>query len=567
MEKSEETAIFGNKTETTSLETDDAISQLYRILAHANQIASNTELDGLLNEMLDLINLVCEAESGTLYLVDQQTEELVFKVERRNNESQRLVGERIKLGKGIAEETACEARTIIVEDLANDPRWYGPLRDPAKELRNVISFPLLLRGKPIGVVQVFNYNQDPLQLIQLLGNRMASEINKAMLLQASQKRRERLETLVSTIREITSTLDRDQILKHIIDNARNLLNAEASSLFLLDEKTGELILHIARDIHQTQLPPIRVPAERSIIGHVVKTGETVLVADAYADERHYAGVDQISGLSTRTILAVALRTPTVVLGRERGTSESQIIGGIEVINKITGPFNEEDAQLLCTLADQAATVLHIANLFADANELFFDTIKALVAAIDAKDPYTEGHSQRVSDFSVALAQELGLSAEKVHQIRIGALLHDVGKIGVPDIILTKPDHLTDEEWEKMKAHPTIGANIMGQVRMLQAEILALAEHHERLNGKGYPNGLTNKQISLFGRIVAVADVFDALTSDRPYRDALSVEKTLEYMRKNSGTHLDGKCVEGLIQAYLKGKIKIQKEREHLQNQR
>jgi HD-GYP domain-containing protein (c-di-GMP phosphodiesterase class II) len=253
----------------------------------------------------------------------------------------------------------------------------------------------------------------------------------------------------------------------------------------------------------------------------------------------------------------------VVLGQDRGEAESKIIGGLEVVNKLDGMFTEEDAQLLSTLANQTATVLRLARLYAEANELFIDTIKAITTAIDAKDPYTHGHSQRVSDFSVAIAKELNLPPKVIHHIRIGGLLHDVGKIGIPDAILTKPGRLTDDEFKKMKEHPLIGANIMKQVRMLQAELPALAEHHERLDGRGYPFGLRDGQISLVGRVVAVADIFDALTSDRPYRAALSIEDALEILNENRDAHLDGECVDALIQAYVKGDIRTQKEQEQM----
>ena len=198
--------------------------------------------------------------------------------------------------------------------------------------------------------------------------------------------------------------------------------------------------------------------------------------------------------------------------------------------------------------------------------VFIDTIKAITAAIDAKDPYTRGHSQRVSDFSRITAQKMGLPAEIVHHIRVGALLHDVGKIGIPDMILGKPARLTDEEYDVMKNHPTIGANIMKEVRMLQRELPALAEHHERLDGKGYPNGLTNEEISLAGRIVAVADVFDALTSERPYKKAFSAEETLDILNNDRNTHFDGQVVDAFIDAYLDGLIKTQKERDQLEDQ-
>jgi HD-GYP domain-containing protein (c-di-GMP phosphodiesterase class II) len=537
-------------------------SRLYRILARANRIASNTELDELLDEMLDLIALVCGANAGTLYLRDQATHELVFKVVLGSEENQKLVGQRISIHEGIAGTTLREARPIVVEDLQKDPRWFGPIGDGQNKLTNAISFPLLLRGRAIGVVQVFNFTHAPLQLIQLLGNRMASEIEKAVLLEASEQRGQRLETLVQIIQEITTTLDRDQLLTSIIHSARELLNAEASSLFMMDEDTGDLLLQIASNIDKTDVPPLRIPAGQGIIGHVVKTGESVLVSDASTDTRHYSNADQVTGLDTHSLVAVPLCTPTVILGQERGKTEAKIIGGLEAMNKLEGDFTQEDLQLLQALANQAATVLLLAGLYADANDLFIDTIQAITAAIDAKDPYTRGHSQRVSDFSVIIAQEMDLPTETVHQIRVGGLLHDVGKIGVPDMILTKPDPLTDKEYNKMKRHPAIGADIMGQVRMLRDEIHALSEHHERMDGNGYPNGLIAEQISLAGRIVAVADVFDALTSDRPYREALSAEEALEYLNNNRGTHLDNQCVDAIMSAFLKGKIKTQKEKGH-----
>ncbi len=536
---------------TGPLRAADETSQLYRILARANRIASNTELDELLREMLDLIILVCGASTGTLYLLDEENDELVFQLICGNETSPELIGKRIGATQGIVGASVQQAGAIVVDDLASDSRWYGPIGEGENKLNNTISFPLLLRGKPIGAVQVFNFTQQPLQLIQLLGNRMASEYEKAMLLRNSQQHSQRLQGLIDLIAKISTTLDRDQILNLIIDQARDLLHAEASSMFLVDQDTNDLVLHLTKDVHMTSLPPLRIPPDTGIIGHVVNTGEAVCIKDAEGDPRHYKGIDQISGVRTKSLLAVPLRVPNVVLGRERGVTEACIIGGVEAINKIEGVFNDTDIQLLSTLAEQAATVLHIASLYANADELFLNTIKALVAAIDAKDPYTEGHSQRVSDYSVAIANELGLSAEMRHSIRIGALLHDIGKIGVPDTILTKPGRLTPEEFSEIKKHPAIGANIIQQVRLLENELPALAQHHERLDGRGYPKGLKGDQISPIARIVAVADVFDALTSDRPYRPAMDVETAIEILKREAGPHLDPRYVDALISAYLK----------------
>jgi putative nucleotidyltransferase with HDIG domain len=185
-----------------------------------------------------------------------------------------------------------------------------------------------------------------------------------------------------------------------------------------------------------------------------------------------------------------------------------------------------------------------------------DIIKALAAAIDAKDPYTVGHSHRVSTYAVAVARRLGLSPEMIQHVRIGGLLHDIGKIGIPDAILLKPGRLTQEEYNWMKKHPEVGENIMKQVRLLHNALPCLGEHHEKMDGTGYPRGLKGDQISILGRIVAVADVFDAITSDRPYRIGLSVEDGLDLLCEGVGTQFDGNCVEAFIDLVQNKKITL-----------
>ena len=547
----------GNIT-SSSTASDEETPYLYEILARANQIASSTELDELLDQMLDLIIEVCGGNAGTLYLLDAERGELEFKVIRGPNSDQSLIGKRLKIDLGIVGATMKQSQPLVIEDLPNDPRWQK-VAGSSEGLLNVISTPLLLRGEAIGVVQAFNYSREPLQIIQMLGARMASEIEKAVLLEASQKRTARLEALIDIIGIIGSNLDRDQVLQLIVRYARDLLQAEHASLFLVDEETDEIVLHISSS--EEQVPELRIPRGRGIIGHAIESGDIIFVTDVHEDARHVTAAEPITGVTTTSLIAVPLATRTVQLGQELGSSQTKIIGGIEAINRRDGTiFTSEDAELLQTLATQAATVFQIAKLYGDANELFLDTIQAMVASVDAKDPYTHGHSQRVSEFSVAVGRHMGLPTEQLHRLRIGALLHDIGKIGVPDTILSKPGRLTEAEVDKMKMHPAIGAGIMKNVRLLHDELPALAEHHEHMDGSGYPHGLIGDQITLFGRIVAVSDVFDALTSDRPYRRALDVEEVLNHMQRDSGTHFDGSCVQALIKAYMDGDIKIQKDR-------
>jgi HD-GYP domain-containing protein (c-di-GMP phosphodiesterase class II) len=188
-------------------------------------------------------------------------------------------------------------------------------------------------------------------------------------------------------------------------------------------------------------------------------------------------------------------------------------------------------------------------------ELFIGTVKGLAAAIDGKDPYTRGHSERVSRFSMAIAQRLGLSDEEIEKIRISALLHDVGKIAIDDNILKKPAALTDEEYEIMKKHPQKGYKIMSQIPAMKEFLAGMYMHHEMVNGMGYPQGLKGDEIPLMGKIVAVADTFDAMTTDRPYQKAMKFEDALARIESFVGTRYDPGVVAAFSEACKEGQIR------------
>jgi HD-GYP domain-containing protein (c-di-GMP phosphodiesterase class II) len=188
-------------------------------------------------------------------------------------------------------------------------------------------------------------------------------------------------------------------------------------------------------------------------------------------------------------------------------------------------------------------------------ELFIGTVKGLAAAIDGKDPYTRGHSERVSRFSIAIAQRLGISDDEVEKIRISALLHDVGKIGIDDSILKKPSALTDEEYEVMKKHPQKGYKIMSQIPAMKEFLPGMYMHHEMVDGKGYPQGLKGHEIPLMGKIVAVADTFDAMTTERPYQKAMKFDDALARIESFVNTRYDAEVVAALVAACKEGQIR------------
>src|SRR6266508_2233382 len=518
-------------------------------IRRANAIAANNELDALLDQMLDLFVEVAHAEAGTLYLYDAETDELVVKVVKGDSQSRGLIGTRFPATRGIAGAALRQRGPLFIDDVSADERWDRRVGELSElRLKTMYCLPLLLNDRAVGVVQVFNLPEaavdqdEELALLQDLGDRMASEIAKTRLLEQAQLRQRRLNALVDIISHLTTTLDRQELLTRIMNHARDLLEVEATSVWELD--------------HQHDPPLLRL--------HVA-TGQRMLVEDVSKEERHYKQADQQSGFVTRSILCVPLRAPGIQLGQERGEIQASIIGGAQALNKLNGGmFTNDDIELFETLASQAATVLQVARLNEDTYKLFIGVIKVVAGAIDAKDPYTQGHSQRVSEFSVAIAEEIGLAREAINHVRIGGILHDVGKIGVPDAILKKAGGLSEQEFDEIKKHPLRGYEIMRQEELrwlLREELPALLEHHERPDGRGYPQHLSAEKISLIGRIVHVADVFDALTSDRPYHDGRTAEVAVNILKKGAGDDFDAQCVDAFCRARARGKVKTQKEHE------
>jgi HD-GYP domain-containing protein (c-di-GMP phosphodiesterase class II) len=552
--------------------TSSGYRRVIDAIRRANTIAATNELDALLDQMLDLFVEVASAAAGTLYLYDADRDELIFKVVKGDPHSRGLIGTRFPAARGIAGAALHGRAPIFIPHVADDPRWDRRLGELSElRLETMYCLPLIVREQPVGVVQVFNLpaaavdEDEDLALLQDLGDRMASEIEKTRLLGDAQQREKRLSALVDIISQLTTTLERDRLLTLIMNHARDLLEVEATSVWELDRQSGLLRLHVATGDRGERLKAVTVPVGQGIIGHVVETGERVLVDDVTTDPRHNKQVDAESGFVTRSILSVPLRSPSIDLGPQRGKVPESIIGGAQALNKRNGgSFSEDDIALFEALAGQAATVLQLARLYDDTQKLFEGVVNVVAGAIDAKDPYTQGHSQRVSDYSVAIAEELGLTREEIYHIRLGGILHDVGKIGVPDAILKKPDRLTDDEMDEMRQHPTKGYEIMRKEELrwlLREELPALLEHHERLDGRGYPRGLAGKEtISLIGRIVAVADVFDALTSDRPYRAGMPAEDALAILRRGAMKEFDPDCVEAFCRARAKGKALTQRER-------
>lgn len=267
----------------------------------------------------------------------------------------------------------------------------------------------------------------------------------------------------------------------------------------------------------------------------------------------------VSGIAAVFSLVVGLVMARILIRRVQTLTDvtSEISEGNFEVRATTSGL-DEIAQLANNFNNMAgsieALVRRLRHALRQNQELFLETIRTLATAIDAKDPYTRGHSERVSSYSLAIARHLGLNQDEVFRVRIAAILHDVGKLGIRDGILNKPAGLTDEEYAIMRRHAEIGAQIMAPIRMLKDIIPGIRNHHETWDGKGYPDGLHGEGIPLVARIIGVADTFDAMTTTRPYQKAMTLEFVMQKMHDMSGTRFDPQVIQAFDAAVRKGDI-------------
>src|SRR6266851_3748480 len=336
-----------------------------------------------------------------------------------------------------------------------------------------------------------------------------------------------LDTLLDITRRLMTVTDLDALLRLIADATVTMVGAERATIFIVDGERQEYWSRVATG---QGVGEIRFPLGVGIAGTVAKTGETISIPDAYADPRFNPENDKRTGFRTRNLLTLAMTG-----------HDGVVIGVFQAINKTTGEFTIEDEVTLGSLASSAAVAVENAQLVNAQKRLWLSLIETLATTVDARDQQTAGHSKRVTRYAAVIGAELGLAADDLERLQAAALLHDYGKIAVRDRFLQKPGKLDDAEFAYMKAHAEKTAEFLSYLvfppDMREVPVIA-AQHHERMDGKGYPKGLIGDAILPGARIVAAADVFDALTAPRYYKPAYGLDKTLEIMDGMTGAHLD-----------------------------
>ncbi|MFD0678102.1 MULTISPECIES: HD domain-containing phosphohydrolase [unclassified Paenibacillus] len=364
------------------------------------------------------------------------------------------------------------------------------------------------------------------------------------------------EEMLRVIFEYAAKIANERRLDHLImlmaDMGREMIISDRCTVWLLDKQKNEVYSTVAHGV-----PPLRLPSNAGLVGHSIGTGLPIFIDDAYQNvefkevlERGAIAMDQKTGYRTKALMVIPFRN-----------NEGEIMGAYQAVNKLTEQeqFSEKDLEHLSLAASYAGKSLESALLSNEIEETQKEIIFTMGEIGESRSKETGNHVKRVAEYSYILALGLGMSEEEAELLKIASPMHDIGKVAIPDAVLKKPGKLTEEEFDIMKSHTDIGYGLLknSNRHILKTAAIVAHQHHEKWNGRGYPSGLSGENIHIYGRITAIADVFDALGSERVYKSAWELDRILNLFKEESGEHFDPKVVD----AFMEQLPKILKVRE------
>jgi len=371
-------------------------------------------------------------------------------------------------------------------------------------------------------------------------------VNRAISGSRLKKENIRLKALIPLF-EISKLLVTEIDLAHLFRIITEVLVQELAvdrvSLMLVDEASGTLLIRASHGLASDLALKARRKVGEGVSGLVLKHRKPLIIsAGRHPDQ------EVMDAINREDMPASSMSVP--LIGKNK-------LFGVLNVSKFSGaPFTVSDLQIALILSSQVVTAMENAALYEDLRENYFRTVQALVAAVEAKDPYTRWHSTNVAKYAVAIARDMEMSPSQLEEIHIAAILHDVGKIGISELIICKPDRLSAEEFDIMKDHPAHGIRILEPIGFSSAIIDAIYQHHERFDGKGYPQGLAGEAITLAARILNVADTIDAMVSERPYRGTISSQEVLDELERESGGQFDRRVTDTAKRLIEKGLLKL-----------
>ncbi len=441
-------------------------------------------------------------------------------------------------GQGLSGRAVRSRFPVVVHDIASDPSLLR--RDTLLDLgfKDAGAFPLISRDKPFGVLVLYTdqagfFGPTRVEFFQAFSNQAAAALENARLFEETGARLQQLQALRNIDLAITASLDVRVTLTVILDQVTTHLKADAANVLLFDPYTQSLRFAINRGFRSKALQTASLRLGEGHAGRAALERQIVTVQNLATEAGEFSRSARFSEEGFVAYFAIPL------------IAKGQVKGVLEVFHRHALSPTPEWLAFLEALAGQAAIAIDNSSLFDNLQRVNTDlvmaydtTLEGWSKALDLRDKETEGHTLRVTDLTLRLARTMGVRDDDLVHIRRGALLHDIGKMGIPDQILLKPGPLTDEEWNVMRKHPVYAYELLASIAYLRQALDIPYCHHEKWDGAGYPRGLREKQIPLAARIFAVVDVYDALISDRPYRPAWPKEKALAYIREQAGKHFD-----------------------------
>ena len=522
----------------------EQLNVLYRI---QNVPYETTKITGICQELARILSQVFQPGSVALHLKGEEDKPqpvcVLGEIDREDLDN---------LSRFVTRVAMVQKNILIFSDLSREGFWTGSTWNHPQSLKNVMCIPLEADGRVFGTVELYNVpggllaqQQGP--QVEFL-SQVIREMEKVLGFCAAHEKQkndlqfavDELSLLYDISNALTSTLDLDEMLRFIVKNALKSFKAKVVSLMLLERSKQELSIRFAEGLTEEIIRDARVKIGEGVAGRVAASGEPLLLVDMM-------GIDSVD---IQKDIKSALSVPLKI--------RDEVIGVLNVSKTSRYQFTETDLKLLFNMGSLAAQAIEKASLYEDIKDSleelkssYMNTVKALSKAIEAKDPYTQGHVDRVAKYGLSIAMQLNPDLVKDEFFRYALILHDIGKIEIPDTILNKRGALDEEEMAIMRRHPEAGAKIIKPVKFLREVADMVRYHQERFDGKGYPKGLKGEEIPLIARIISVADAFDAITSDRPYRKARPIDEARTEIKKHAGTQFDPVVVQALCQAMEK----------------
>jgi HD-GYP domain-containing protein (c-di-GMP phosphodiesterase class II) len=553
------------------------VSDLKRTLHEASML---TRLAGIINSSLDIETVLdqsmkcvenfLDAEASSIFEIDKDSGNLFFRFVRGSKGS-KAKEIRLKMGEGVAGWVAQTGESTIVSNVETDERFSKSVDNKTGfKTKTILCVPLKIHDEVVGALQVLNkknnrtFTEADIELLTSFGDQIAIALNNAKLYEQVsnnnqflekrvKERTSELSLLLEISTTISSTLDIDQILQILVEKLSRRIATTFCRIFFLDRENNSITVQAAHPTRKLEWTPEigkDFPLDHSYyFNQVVETKRSFTI---YGDKlKKIIKNDNERRLLTGCIdnLNSALLIPLV--------RREKILGVISLGESRKwdrSPFDSRKIRLCKAIANQAAVAIENARLFEkvkkknkELRETYFQSMKVLAQSIEEKDKYTKAHSERMIKNAELLVEKLGLPEYLKEPVKFAALLHDIGKIDIPDAILGKKAALAEAEQKQMKTHPARGAGLIKNIKFLKPVVPMILHHHERWDGKGYPKGLKGEEIPIGARIVCILDTFDAITSNRPYSDSRGKEWAIAELKECSGTQFDPEVVDAFIE--------------------